>query len=126
MRLATSGPFHNLITYGWLFFLALSGAGSFLWKDMGDVGRVVQAVSSVCIYIRPLRDASTDTQTSPLFRHISPGPIITYLDEVPMGGDADKWSQYLQEKISDDTTRGWCIDQSIFASMYSDAGVRSG
>jgi hypothetical protein len=48
MRLASSGPLHNLITYGWLFFLAFSGAGSFLWKDMGDVGRVVQAVSSVC------------------------------------------------------------------------------
>jgi S2P endopeptidase len=115
MRLASSGPLHNLITYGWLFFLTLSGAGLFLWKDQSDVGRVVQAVSSVCISIRTLGDASTDTQTSPLYRHISPGRVITYLDEVSLGGDADKWSQYLQDKISDDDTRGWCIDQSTFA-----------
>jgi S2P endopeptidase len=115
MRLASSGPLHNLITYGWLFFLAFSGTGSFLWKDQGDVGRVVQAVSSVCISIRTIGDASTDTQTSPLYRHISPGRVITYLDEVSLGGDADKWSQYLQDKISDDDTRGWCIDQSTFA-----------
>jgi hypothetical protein len=93
---------------------------------MGDVGRVVQVVSSVCHSIRRLRFVSTDTQTSPLYRHISPGRTITYLDEVSMGGDGDSWSQYIQDKISDDATRGWCIDQSTFAGMCSDVGVRSG
>lgn len=52
MRLASSGPFHNLITYGWLFFLGLSGAASLVWKDMSDVGRVVQTVSSVGVPTR--------------------------------------------------------------------------
>ena len=48
---------------------------------------------------------------------------MTFLDEVPMGGDSDSWSKYLQGEISDDATRGWCVDQSTFTGMWSDAGV---
>ena len=53
MRLAASGPFHNLLVYGWLSFLVFSGAGQVLWVDHGDFGRVVQSVSSVSL-ARPL------------------------------------------------------------------------
>jgi len=123
MRLASSGPFHNLITYGWLFFLALSGAGSFLWKDMADVGRVVQTVSNVCYWTKDFQRCLTVPQSSPLYHHISPGRIITYLDDVSMGGDSDSWSRYLQGGISDDDTRGWCIDKSAFTGTSSDVGV---
>jgi hypothetical protein len=67
-----------------------------------------------------------DPQSSPLYRHISPGRIITYLDEVSMGGDVDLWSQYLQGEIDDDATRGWCVDQSTFTGMFSDVDAWSG
>lgn len=49
MRLASSGPFHNLLTYGWLALLAFSGTGNLLWSDRSDVGRIVQTVSEVRI-----------------------------------------------------------------------------
>ena len=55
MRLATSGPFHNLITYGWLYFLVLSGAGALMWTDQSEVGRVVQTVSNVRISVSSLK-----------------------------------------------------------------------
>lgn len=47
MRLAASGPFHNFLIYGWLWFLVFSGTGQVLWADHGDAGRVVQSVDSV-------------------------------------------------------------------------------
>ena len=93
---------------------------------MADVGRVVQTVSNVCTLTRIFRGASTDPKSSPLYRHISSGRVITYLDEVRMGGDSDTWSKYLQGEISDDDTRGWCIDKSAFTGTSSDVGVRSG
>lgn len=48
MRLAASGPFHNLLIYGWLWFLVMSGTGQLLWTDYGGQGRIVQSVKSVC------------------------------------------------------------------------------
>jgi hypothetical protein len=47
MRLASSGPFHNLVVFGWLWVLAFSGSGDLLWTDMGDMGRVVDSVAAV-------------------------------------------------------------------------------
>lgn len=47
MRLASSGPFHNLITFVWLWLLAFSSASDMFWTDIGDQGRVVQFVSVV-------------------------------------------------------------------------------
>jgi hypothetical protein len=49
MRLASSGPFHNLVTYGWLAFLAFSGTGSLLWSNKSDLGRIVYDVSIVSL-----------------------------------------------------------------------------
>jgi len=119
MRLASSGPFHNVVTYGWLALLAFSGTGNLLWSDRSDVGRVVQTVSEVRITCtRQVWYTELMSQTSPLCRHISPGRLITHLDDVSVAGEEDVWSKYLRGEINSDQDRGWCIDKYIFTGMF--------
>jgi len=62
-------------------------------------------------------------QSSPLYRHVSPGRVVTYLDDVALAGNEDSWSRYLKYQIGDDTSRGWCINKSTFAGKHSKPDV---
>jgi len=101
MRLAASGPLHNFVTFSCLWFLALSGAGRLLWKDYSSEGRIVQSVNLL----------------SPLADHIEPGRLLTHLDDVFLGGDADLWTDYLTGTEAGDAGRGWCMDRVMFSGL---------
>ncbi|WVQ81232.1 hypothetical protein IAT38_003354 [Cryptococcus sp. DSM 104549] len=109
MRLASSGPFHNLLTWFVLWLLATSRLGGVFWSDKALEGRVVQEVQ----------------WTSPLYAHLTPGDLITHLDDHFIGSpltrdlSLDAWSAYLSSSVPDDTSRGWCINKSTFLALPS-------
>lgn len=53
MRLATSGPVHNLLTYAGIWFLTFTSAGGMFWRDRGGEGRVVHDIDPVGISAPP-------------------------------------------------------------------------
>jgi hypothetical protein len=59
------------------------------------------------------------SQSSPLYQHITPGQLITHLDDVPVSGEGDVWSQYLRQEISGDPNHGWCIKKDVYNGMSS-------
>jgi hypothetical protein len=50
MRLATSGPFHNVITFVCLFLLGHSGMSGLFWEDTGDMGMTVYSIDQVRVW----------------------------------------------------------------------------
>ncbi|WVQ93231.1 hypothetical protein IAU59_000296 [Kwoniella sp. CBS 9459] len=106
MRLATSGPYHNLLTWVVLWLLAASGLGSVFWSDRSVDGRVVQEVH----------------RSSPLYSHLNPGDLLVHLDDVPLtrsipSTTPDPWTEYLTSTRIGDEGRGWCMDKNSFLSL---------
>ncbi|WRT69037.1 uncharacterized protein IL334_006020 [Kwoniella shivajii] len=105
MRLATSGPFHNLLTWFSVWLLTFSGIGSILWSDRNMDGIIVQDVH----------------WNSPLYDHLQAGSLITHLDDIPLftssTSSPDQWSEYLLSDRIGDVGRGWCMDKTSFLSQ---------
>ncbi|OCF35564.1 hypothetical protein I316_02617 [Kwoniella heveanensis BCC8398] len=105
MRLAASGPYHNLLTWGILWLLAASGLGSVFWSDRSAEGRVVQEVHWL----------------SPLYSHLHPGDLLVHLDDVPLSRSIisapDPWMEYLTSTRIGDEGRGWCMDKNSFLAL---------
>ncbi|KAK6904319.1 hypothetical protein I203_105129 [Kwoniella mangroviensis CBS 8507] len=107
MRLATSGPFHNLLTWFFIWLLTFGGVGKLFWYDRSNEGMVVKEVH----------------WNSPLYSHLTPGSVLTHLDDVPLSAtpsSPDPWSEYLSSDITDnvgDEGRGWCMDKTTFLSQ---------
>ncbi|WWC73119.1 uncharacterized protein I206_107085 [Kwoniella pini CBS 10737] len=103
MRLATSGPFHNLLTWFFIWLLTFGGLGNLFWYDRSKEGIVVQDIQ----------------WNSPLYNHLEPGSLITHLDDVSLSSitDLDLWSNYLlSDKIGDEGS-GWCMNKTTFQSQ---------
>ncbi|WVQ75524.1 hypothetical protein IAR50_005151 [Cryptococcus sp. DSM 104548] len=110
MRIAISGPVHNLLTWSTLWLLTFSGFANFFWIDSADRGAVVQDV----------------LWTSPLSQHLQPDEVITHLNDIPLSpytptpvSPFEKWASYLASDTPDDTTRGWCVNAASFLSLPS-------
>ncbi|WVR09081.1 hypothetical protein IAU60_006142 [Kwoniella sp. DSM 27419] len=104
MRLATSGPCHNLLAWFVLWLLASSGAGQIFWRDQSADGRVVQDVQ----------------WASPLYNHLAPGDLLIHLDDIPLSSSfpsSDIWSDYLSSDTRGDEGRGWCMDRTAFMGL---------
>ncbi|ODN74444.1 hypothetical protein L202_06837 [Cryptococcus amylolentus CBS 6039] len=106
MRIAISGPVHNLITWLTLWLLAFSGLTSMFWIDRSYQGAIVQDI----------------LWTSPLSQHFKPDEVITHLNDIPLSRSAlvsptEKWASYLASDTADDTTRGWCVNAVSFLSL---------
>lgn len=71
MRLATSGPLHNLILYLTFLVLAQSGLSNIFWTDISDIGRVVQVVHRVSIILSLNTVSETDHDSNLPFMVIS-------------------------------------------------------
>ncbi|WVW79316.1 hypothetical protein I302_101284 [Kwoniella bestiolae CBS 10118] len=104
MRLATSGPFHNLLTWFFIWLISFGGVGRLFWYDRGGEGRVVRDVH----------------WNSPLYPHLSSGTLLTHLDDTPLSisaSSSDPWSEYLSSDTVGDEGRGWCMDKTTFLSQ---------
>jgi hypothetical protein len=66
---------------------------------------------------------------SPLFFHLSPGAVITKLDDIPLNAvgersDDDLWTQYLMNNTLTNLpleTQGWCINYTWFTGKLNDS-----
>ncbi|KAL5504961.1 hypothetical protein ACEPAH_7624 [Sanghuangporus vaninii] len=105
LRVISSGAWHNLVLCGLLSFASLSNVKSvwttFGWQNVSDLGAVVLEIE----------------ESSPLVFHLSPGSIITALDDMPLGSTEDFaeeiWTRYLLgRKIPSE--EGWCTDADVF------------
>ncbi|XAO25103.1 hypothetical protein I312_103912 [Cryptococcus bacillisporus CA1280] len=107
MRIACSGPAHNLITWFILWLLAFSGSSRIFWKTQSTSGVVVQDVD----------------WTSPLAKHLQADDIITHLNDISLSPTSsspspiDKWASYLTSSTEDDPERGWCVTTSNFLAL---------
>ncbi|KAK8843331.1 hypothetical protein IAR55_006986 [Kwoniella newhampshirensis] len=114
MRLASSGPVHNVLTWFMLWLLTTAGAGNLFWCDRAEDGRVVQDVH----------------WASPLYAHIQPGDLITHLDDLFIGtyipnpsaafsstSVSDRWHSYLLSSEEGDTGKGWCMNKINFLAL---------
>jgi hypothetical protein len=69
---------------------------------------------------------------SPLFNHLSPGDLITHVDDVFLGEGGDAWSSYLSGSEIGDEGMGWCVDRAVYngesgwspASAFASAHLR--
>ncbi|KLT40459.1 hypothetical protein CC85DRAFT_287432 [Cutaneotrichosporon oleaginosum] len=100
-RIATSGPWHNLILWGCL--LGLGWLSPLLWADYSAQGRVVTSISP----------------TSGLRTSLQPGDLITHLDDVSVGGNRDIWEQYLSSSEPPMQEGGWCVPVEEFGAAPS-------
>ncbi|WWC97947.1 hypothetical protein V866_004836 [Kwoniella sp. B9012] len=104
MRLATSGPFHNLLTWFFIWLLTFGGVGKLFWYDRSNEGMVVKDVH----------------WNSPLYPHLTPGSVLAHLDDIPLSAtpsSPDPWSEYLSSDKVGDEGRGWCMDKTTFLSQ---------
>jgi len=103
LRIIGAGCFHNLVFWAILMLAAWSGVGRVFWstvgyKDISSIGRVVVSID----------------EDSPLYDYLSPGSLITRLDDVDLGSSKageDKWTSYLLEQSSSHlgfNELGWC------------------
>lgn len=97
-RLAAAGAGHNLTLFLLLWLIGFSGLGRIFWYDRSEAGRVVQTVSP----------------GSPLYGHLFPGDLITHVDDMPIGGRADLWDEYLMGDRLADAGQGWCVSRAEF------------
>ncbi|KAL1412161.1 hypothetical protein Q8F55_003168 [Vanrija albida] len=101
-RLATAGPWHNLVL--WLALFALGGLSPLAWGNSLAEGRAVVAVA----------------QDSELRAHLRPGDILTHVDDIFLGGKEDIWTKYLTgQPIPLGTPapaepNGWCVSKYEF------------
>ncbi|GMK56009.1 hypothetical protein CspeluHIS016_0210650 [Cutaneotrichosporon spelunceum] len=97
-RIATSGPWHNLLLWGCL--LAVGVFSPLLWADYGSQGRVVTSIAA----------------TSGLRTSLRPGDLITHVDDVFVGGKSkrDTWAEYLSSSEPAVLKGGWCVPASEF------------
>jgi hypothetical protein len=59
-------------------------------------------------------------QASPLSGYLSPGVLITKLNDQTIASletDADTWSDYLTSPKADEITFGWCVDEHSFGAL---------
>jgi len=102
-RIIAAGPFHNLLLWVILALvtrLDIFSLASFVsgYRRVSDVGQVV---------------ISVDTG-SPLYLHLSPGAIITKLDDTELGvknTSTDMWTEYLIG-VTQNTSTGWCLERN--------------
>lgn len=118
MRIAASGPLHNLITYLLLWSLALSGMGKLFWKDERVHGVVIDSVDPVSQVNRVALQAKSH-KLSPLLHHLRPGDLVLHLDDIFLGNSSDAWTTYLSGSDVSDERRGWCIDQTLFSGRQA-------
>jgi hypothetical protein len=59
------------------------------------------------------------SQSSPLYQHITPGQLITHLDDISVAGEGDIWSQFLRQEISGAQDQGWCINKDVYNGTSS-------
>lgn len=108
-RIATSGPWHNLLL--WLVLLPMTLFSGLIWADFAAQGRVVMEVSSVGAL-------SPHSPQPSLQRSFHLGDIITHLDDTFVGGKGaqDTWTQYLTDDRPPSSKRGWCLPEQEFLS----------
>lgn len=94
-RIATSGPWHNLLMWLTLISLVPFGHGIFYTNRAHD-GRIV---------VNP-GDRFTN--------HLRRGDLITHVDDFFIGGRDDVWTQYLSGTDTDDEEKGWCLSKWEF------------
>ncbi|BEI85852.1 hypothetical protein CcaverHIS002_0601390 [Cutaneotrichosporon cavernicola] len=106
-RIATSGPWHNLILWGCL--LGLGWLSPFLWADYSSYGRVVTSIAP----------------TSGLRTSLRPGDLITHVDDVFVGGKRDMWEEYLSSSEPVVLEGGWCVPAAEFGGApFAPCGER--
>jgi hypothetical protein len=49
-----------------------------------------------------------------LYDHVSPGDLITHVDDVFLGQEEGVWERYLAGDAIGDEGRGWCVDRSVY------------
>ncbi|ORX39122.1 hypothetical protein BD324DRAFT_618578, partial [Kockovaella imperatae] len=108
IRLASSGPWHNLAIYLLLGIASLTGFWKPLWADVGEKGLVVDSVEPM----------------SALYAHIRPGDLITHLDDLFVGGTSsthehNAWARYLTSNEIGDLDRGWCVPDTEWRALHT-------
>ncbi|WVN87944.1 uncharacterized protein L203_103141 [Cryptococcus depauperatus CBS 7841] len=98
MRIASSGPIHNLVTWLILRLLASSSLGSLFWQDRSGQG-VVQEVA----------------WKSPLAKHLQPGDTISHLNDIQL--TLNGWTDYLHSAEPDNLFKGWCVNKDTFLTL---------
>ncbi|KAH6904301.1 hypothetical protein BKA70DRAFT_1109670 [Coprinopsis sp. MPI-PUGE-AT-0042] len=99
-RIIAAGPFHNLVTWGFLTAARMTGIGGWV-RSVGymDVSRTGRGVVSV----------ETD---SPLYGYLKPDEsVVTALDDEPLNVEHDTWSQYLLKSQPETGKKGWCVQK---------------
>ncbi|EIW76063.1 hypothetical protein CONPUDRAFT_147066 [Coniophora puteana RWD-64-598 SS2] len=115
LRIIGAGCCHNLAFWATLMLAAWSGVGHVFWsivgyKDVSSVGRVVVSIE----------------EGSPLYDYLSPGSLITRLDDMDLGpskAGEDKWTSYLLEQSSSHlrlNEPGWCASGTELRETNSD------
>lgn len=97
-RIATSGPWHNLLL--WVTLWALGGVGSSVfYQDRAAEGRIVSGLEP----------------GAALASHLQSGDLITHVDDKFIGGHADIWERYLTGTDTSAAHTGWCLSKWEFA-----------
>lgn len=47
-------------------------------------------------------------------QHLSPGYLITHINDHFIGGREDRWTKYLTVATATDPTKGWCVSDGEF------------
>lgn len=56
----------------------------------------------------------TQHQESKLQTHLSPGYLVTHIDDNFIGGTEDRWTKYLSGDAAADPSKGWCVSKWEF------------
>ncbi|KAI0084668.1 hypothetical protein BDY19DRAFT_970529 [Irpex rosettiformis] len=118
LRLISSGAWHNLVFWLFLYMVAYMRIGSFILRSVGytDVGRWGRVVVGV-------------HEDSPLHGYLPTLSVITDLDDQSLtsaDGSLDIWTSYLSSTTNPDTNAmndrglGWCVDGRWFLDHRSD------
>jgi hypothetical protein len=76
---------------------------------IGRPGSIVACFLGYALFVRTNR-----VQMSPLFNHLSPGDLITHVDDVFLGEGGDAWVSYLSGSEIGDEGMGWCVDRAVY------------
>jgi len=109
-RIIAAGAFHNLVL--WVFLALVTRLGLFNWVSFVSGYRHISHVGQVVIGV----DAS-----SPLYLHLSPGTIITKLDDTELGTkntSVDIWTKHLTGATQNIST-GWCLTRNTLNKSVS-------
>ncbi|KAE9388652.1 hypothetical protein BT96DRAFT_980965 [Gymnopus androsaceus JB14] len=112
-RIIAAGPWHNFVLWAVLvvsgksvsFVDSATGLGNAFttlgWNDISKDGRVVIGLDN----------------DSPLQGVLKLGSVITALDDISLGADQERWSEYLTQKPPYDIPwNGWCVSSANLPS----------